>query len=356
MNRVTALCELKQGLWRSLKSGVSPEFPDQGTPQGGVLSPLLANIALDGIEDSGGTIRRSFSHLGKTRYNLHNTGIRYADDIVFICQPEADPIEILSRIKSFLSKIGCKVSKSKTRIVTSTDGFDFLGWNFRVKPDGKFKCVPSKDNYLNFKKKVKAIVNSSSYGAIVKATKLAPVVRGWRTYHKFCDMSGSGFSLFLTRKRAWRVFNKERKQNWHSVTKLIQKSFPSVGYSVNKHVMVQKSRSIYDGDFVYWSKRNSKHYDGPTAKALARQNQLCGFCKLPLVDGESVHLHHADGDHSNWSYKNLIAVHQSCHQIHHMSTRTPSGMEPERDPKDVREPYAMKMARTVLTRRGANAN
>ena len=85
MNRVTALCELKQGLWRSLKSGVSPEFPDQGTPQGGVISPLLANIALDGIEDSGGTIRRSFSHLGKTRYNLHNTGIRYADDIVFIC-------------------------------------------------------------------------------------------------------------------------------------------------------------------------------------------------------------------------------------------------------------------------------
>ena len=128
MNRVTAPCELKQGLWRTLKSGVSPEFPDQGTPQGGVLSPLLANIVLDGIEDSGGSIRRPWMYKGKTRYaKLHNAGIRYADDMVFICQPEADPKEILSRIKFFLSKLGCKVSKSKTRILALTDGFDFLG-------------------------------------------------------------------------------------------------------------------------------------------------------------------------------------------------------------------------------------
>ena len=333
MNRVMAPCELKQGLWRTLKSGVSPEFPDQGTPQGGVISPSLANIALDGIEDSGGSIRRHSN-------TLHNAGIRYADDMIFICQPEADPKEILSRIKSFLSKLGCKVSKSKTRIVASTDGFDFLGWNFRVKPDGKFKCVPSKDNYINFKKKVKAIVNSSCYGAKVKANKLAPVVRGWRTYHKICDMSGTGHSLWFTQKRAWRVFNKERKQNRYSVNKLIQKAFPSVGYSTNRFSMVQKSRSIYDGDFVYWSKRNSKHYDGPTTKALARQNRLCGLCKLPLIDGESVHLHHVDGDHSNWSHKNLIAVHQSCHQIHHMSKKgTPVG----RNPKEILKMFGSRM-------------
>lgn len=316
MDRVLAPCELKQRIWRTLKLGVDPGFPDKGTPQGGVISPLLANIALDGIENCRGSIRRK----GQPRL-IANPGIRYADDMVFICQPESNPEAILSRIKSYLGKIGCQVSKSKTRIVAATDGFDFLGWNFRVLKNKKCKITPSEDNYKAFRSKIKNIINSSSYGANVKATKLAPVVRGWRKYHQWCDMRGSRFSLWFTRLRAWKVFNKERKQNRHSVTKLVDKAFPSVGYSMAKHVMVQRDRSIYDGDLVYWSKRNSRHYDGPTTKALARQNRLCGFCKMHLMDGESVHLHYVDGNHSNWLRSNLIAVHQSCHQYHHISKK-----------------------------------
>ena len=189
MNRVIAPCELKQGLWRRLKSVVDPGFPEQGTPQGVVISPLLANMALDGIEDCGVSFRNSW--VGK----IANPGIHYADDMVFVVRSEQEPNAILSRIHSYLSKIGCNISKSKTRIVASTDGFDFLGWNFRVLNNGKFKCILSADNFNTFRKKVKSIVNSSSYGAKVKAAKLAPVVRGWRNCHKFCDMNGSRYSL-----------------------------------------------------------------------------------------------------------------------------------------------------------------
>ncbi|MHC5733137.1 MAG: group II intron maturase-specific domain-containing protein, partial [Nostoc sp.] len=78
-----------------------------------------------------------------------------------------------------------------TKVTATTDGFDFLGWHFKVQKNGKFRSTPSVDNFKAFRKKVKHIVNNSNYGATTKAEKLAPVVRGWRNYHKFCKMNGS---------------------------------------------------------------------------------------------------------------------------------------------------------------------
>jgi retron-type reverse transcriptase len=149
-----------------LKTGVNPEFPSQGTPQGGVVSPVLANIALDGIE------------------NIHNS-VRYADDMVFILKPKDDAEKILHQVEEFLALRGLKIKASKTRLVAATDGFDFLGWHFQVQNNGKFRTVPSEDNYKAFRKKVKAIVNNSNYGASVKAQKLSSLVRGWRYYHQY---------------------------------------------------------------------------------------------------------------------------------------------------------------------------
>ena len=136
------------------------------------MSPLLANIALNGIE------------------SIHNS-VRDADDMVFILKPEDNADEILSRVSNFLAKRGMKVSESKTKLTASIDGFDFLGWNFRVQANGKFKSIPSVDNFQAFRQKIKKIVNNSNFGSKVKAEKLAPLVRGWRNYHKFCKMDGS---------------------------------------------------------------------------------------------------------------------------------------------------------------------
>jgi RNA-directed DNA polymerase len=321
MNELIAPKSLKLGIFRCLKAGVNPEFPEQGTPQGGVVSPLLANIALNGIESIHRYhIQHGYGITPKTpTAKIVEPSIRYADDMVIILRPEDDATEILERISEFLRKRGMNVSQKKTKVTAATDGFDFLGWHFKVQKNGKFRCTPSVDNFKAFRKKVKHIVNNSNYGATTKAEKLAPVVRGWRNYHKFCKMDGSKFSLWHINHRAYKVFNKETKQNSHSCQELIKKAFPKVPYSENKHVMVQGIRSPYDGNTAYWSERNSKLYDGETSKALNKQNHRCASCGLKFTDEERIHLHHIDGNHANWKKNNLEAIHESCHDYKHMS-------------------------------------
>jgi RNA-directed DNA polymerase len=302
MDNLIAPAGLKLGIFRCLKAGTNVGFPDQGTPQGGVVSPLLANIALNGIED------------------IHNS-IRYADDMVIILKPQDNAEVILASISEFLAIRGMKVSERKTKLTATTDGFDFLGWNFKVQKNGKFHSIPSVDNYKTFRKKVKSVVNNSNYGAKVKAEKLAPIVRGWRQYHKYCKMEGSRNSLYFIQKRTYTVFNQEKNQNRQSSKTLLDKAFPTVPYSEHKHVKVQGNQSPYDGDMSYWSERKSKLYDGQTSKAIKKQSHSCKACGLKFVGEERIHLHHVDGNHSNWDKKNLVAIHESCHDYIHMSNR-----------------------------------
>jgi group II intron reverse transcriptase/maturase len=113
MERLIAPRGIKTGIFRCLKSGVNPGFPEQGTPQGGVVSPLLANIALNEIEE------------------IHQS-VRYADDMVIILKPKEDAVTILDKVSEFLAERGMKVSEKKTKLTATTDGFDFLGWHFKV--------------------------------------------------------------------------------------------------------------------------------------------------------------------------------------------------------------------------------
>jgi RNA-directed DNA polymerase len=321
MDRLIAPAGLKLGIFRCLKAGTNVGFPDQGTPQGGVVSPLLANIALNGIE----SIYSYRSLIKGIQYpnsgKLMEPSIRYADDMVIILRPQDNAEVILSQINEFLAERGMKVSERKTKLTATTDGFDFLGWHFKVQKNGKFRSTPSVENFKAFRKKVKHIVNNSNYGATEKAKKLAPVVRGWRQYHKHCDMNGARNSLYFIQKRAYKVFNKESKQNRDTSKSLLDKAFPAVPYSQNTHVNVKGTKSPYDGDTSYWSQRNSKLYDGYTSKALKRQNQSCASCGLKFVGEERVHLHHVDGNHGNWKQNNLEAIHESCHDYLHMGKR-----------------------------------
>jgi group II intron reverse transcriptase/maturase len=314
MENLIAPAGMNRGIFRCLKAGVNPEFPEQGTPQGGVVSPLLANIALNGIEDT-------HQKLGKmgNKNALVSEVIRYADDMVVILKPNDNAEKVLEKISQFLADRGMNISKTKTKVTATTDGFNFLGWHFKVQSNGKFKSTPSVENFKAFRQKVKNIVNSSNYGSKEKAEKLAPLVRGWRNYHRYCDMHGVRESLYFIKKRAFKVFNKEAKNDKHSSKKLLDKAFPAVPYSENKHVNVTGNKSPYDGDITYWSERNSKLYNGETSKALKRQNHSCGYCGLKMLSEERVHLHHVDGNHNNWKVKNLLAVHESCHNYIHMS-------------------------------------
>jgi hypothetical protein len=206
-----------------------------------------------------------------------------------------------------LAQRGLKVKEAKTKLVKSTEGFDFLGWHFQVQSNGKFRSYPSEENYRNFIKKVKTIVNCSNYGAKLKAKKLAPIIRGWRNYHKYCLMSNH--NLWHTNHQTFKVFLKEKKINRYEAEKLVKSAFPTVSYSENKFANVQGKSSPYDGNLTYWSERNSKLYDGPTAKALKKQDHKCGHCNLKFNDNERVHLHHIDHNHGNWKSSNLLALH-----------------------------------------------
>ncbi len=299
LRKIIAPSNIKTGILRCLKAGVNPEYPDQGTCQGGVASPLLANVALNGIEE------------------IHPS-IRYADDMVFFLKPGDDVEKITEDISNFLGQRGLNISQKKTKLTAATDGFNFLGWHFKVQGNGKFRSTPSEENYKAFRRKVKNVVNSSNYGAVEKAKKLAPIVRGWRNYHRYCKMKGGRHSLFHLQKRAAKVFSKERRITRTACKKLLDSAFPKVPYSENKHVNIRGAKSPFDGDIVYWSERNSKLYNGPTSTALRRQAHACGYCKLKMQSDERVQLHHIDGNHHNWKRDNLVALHQSCHQYTHM--------------------------------------
>ncbi len=107
--------------------------------------------------------------------------------------------------------------------LNSTDGFDFLGWHFfNQKGNGKFKSTPSTDNFKAFRQKVKHIVNNSNYGAETKVSKLAPIVRGWRNYHKYCKMEGSRFNLWHSANRTFKVFLKQKTINRYQAEGMVR--------------------------------------------------------------------------------------------------------------------------------------
>ena len=120
-----------------------------GTPQGGIISPLLANIALDGMERLFGAERPDGRQIAPKQRRGQNWGIsliRYADDFV-VTAPSREVLEgyVIPRVAEFLASRGLELSQAKTRIVHIDDGFDFLGFNLRHFPNGKLLARPQKE-------------------------------------------------------------------------------------------------------------------------------------------------------------------------------------------------------------------
>ncbi len=312
MSRVTAPRWVKAKLWKAIKAGVRAEYPssEKGTPQGGVISPLLANIALDGLEELG-------------------NGLRYADDCIFILKPSDNADKLRAKIESFLAERGLTIKEEKTRLVKATDGFEFLGFRFTVLPSGKFKSVPTDKKYCELKDKVKTAIRDKRFKLEERIKKIGSIVRGWRNYYQYCDMKNH--NLFLLAHSIWKYIRKEIRRNKKIANKRtwtdeqIKKAFPDVGYKQNKFVNVKEDYSPFNGDVVYWAKRKNKLYSGPTADALKKQGFKCGHCGLLFVGDNKLDLHHIDGNHHNWKKSNLVVLHQSCHQyqeIHSGKTGT----------------------------------
>lgn len=162
-------------------------FPtEEGTPQGGTISPTLMNMTLDGLEKllkERLPTRKKIN--GKTHFNKMNF-VRYADDFIITGEtPEFLQNEVLPIVRAFLTERGLQLSEEKTVITHIDDGFDFLGKNIR-KYNGKLLIKPSKTAIKSFLAKVRDIIKSNkSTKQETLIRKLNPVIRGWVNNQRF---------------------------------------------------------------------------------------------------------------------------------------------------------------------------
>ncbi len=363
--------EDKQGLKRAIKAGVKGEYPssEEGTPQGGVISPLLANIALDGFENLGSD-QYSRKQFGRQGFGIR--GIRYADDAIFICKPNADIQKLRSDIDEWLAQRGLKINEAKTKVSKATEEFDFLGWHFRVDSRRRFKSTPSHESYVSIKEEIKKTWSNTGVpdksgrkrDTEFRLAAIGSKVRGWRNYHRFCNMGKH--SLWFVSHWLWKKLRRDKaRTKQKEIKKLlsakkagtlahlkgkelesletrnnfretnnnkpapkvkgaakriltnaqIDTAFPKIPWKVNSHVMVKGAASPFDGNLTYWVSRKSKMYkDSPTGQAITRQKGRCSHCNLPFLPDDTVELHHVDGDHTNWKPRNCVALHRECHQ------------------------------------------
>ena len=198
----------KEMLRKWLKAGVIEKnvfhMTDEGTPQGGIISPTLANITLDGMEAlvAKHSTRRDN---GKTYSNKVNL-VRYADDFIVT----GDTKEVLEEIKSelivFLKDRGLELSEEKTLITHIKDGFDFLGFNIRKYPNGKVLTKPSKDSMKSFCEKIRLKIKSNKTAKASSIVRmLNPMITGWGNYYRY-GVSSKSFSRidFEIFKSLWR--------------------------------------------------------------------------------------------------------------------------------------------------------
>ena len=158
-----------------------------GTPQGGIISPILANMTLDGMEKA----IASKYHVGKNgeidkrQYNPHKVNfVRYADDFIVTADSEETAEGIAEVVKEFLAERGLELSEEKTHITHIDDGFDFLGWNLR-KYKGKLLIKPSKKSIGKVTRKVSDVIKrAKAWKQENLINALNPIIIGWSNYHR----------------------------------------------------------------------------------------------------------------------------------------------------------------------------
>ncbi|MGK7933571.1 MAG: group II intron reverse transcriptase/maturase [Microcystaceae cyanobacterium] len=366
-NKLLAKLETHPTLKRQIKSwllsGVidkSWSATEEGTPQGGVVSPLLANIALHGMELEIKKFARTWE--GRKEHNEQSISlIRYADDFVVLHKDLKVVLKCKEIIENWLSDIGLELKPSKTRIshtlneYEGNSGFDFLGFTISQFPVGKdhsgkntnkellgFKTIikPSKDKIKTHIKKLGEVIDqhkSSPQIALIK--ELNPIIRGWSNYYRtVCSkeiFSHCDHILYQQLKR-WaerRHPNKNKhwvkNKYWHTSGDrnwvFASKSFGKINFElfehqktpIVRHTKVKSGKSLFDGDLIYWSTRMGRHPEMPLTKAtlLKRQKGKCNHCGLHFKEGDLLEIDHIipKSKGGKNEYKNFQLLHRHCH-------------------------------------------
>ena len=354
----------KNSIKEWLKAGIMENQKFQpsiiGTPQGGIISPLLANIALDDMETYLYNQLRKKGYKMKELYNGKLRIVRYADDFVVMHEDKKVIEDSKLIIAEWLKERGLELSEEKTRIVHSTEGFDFLGFNvrhyenetkgyrakkFANKQGFKLLTKPSKKSIKTHSDKIKEVLRQMK--AAPQETvinKLNPIIKGWANYFRTGVSSETFTQLdYLMWKKLWawskrrhptkgrrwiagKYFHTIGKRKWCFATKkdgqIDQILVKHTDTKIRRHVKLQKGKSFYDGDEMYWAKRLSKGYGDITpskAKMLKLQDGKCAYCGAVFKNGDLIEAHHkthkANGGMDE--YGNLILMHKHCHDQYH---------------------------------------
>jgi RNA-directed DNA polymerase len=346
----------KSILRKWLKSGVIDrgqfKATTEGSPQGGIISPAVANWTLNGLETK--LIAHLKAKFGTIKTEKLKVGVtRYADDfIVTGISKELLEAEIKPWIESFLAERGLKLSAEKTRVVHINEGFDFLGWNFRKYSD-KLLIKPSKKNVQTFYEKLRKTIGANLMAKQEDLIRLLnPMLRGWAQYHRHV-VAKKTFAR-LESQLYWRLWSwaKRRHPN-KSAAWIRRKYWQSAGernwvfaadvrsedgsretvelYSlsatpIERHRKVQGGFNPYDPDWEMYGETlrqnrmlKSMRYQKEWVKLYADQLGKCGLCGHAMDIDTGWHDHHivrrVDGGSNALS--NRVLLHPTCHQRVH---------------------------------------
>src|SRR6266704_762686 len=300
---------LKAGVFEAGK-GFAPTV--EGTPQGGVISPCLLNVALHGLEEAAGVrYKTSGIHAGETVAGSP-VAVRYADDLVVLCHSQQQAEQVKAQLAGWLAPRGLAFNEGKTKIVHLAEGFDFLGFNVR-RYHRKLLIKPSKAAIKRLRERLAAETRTLRGGnAMEIIARLNPVIRGWAAYYRTVVSSKifSSLDAYLWRllykwarwrhrnkPRRWVVgryfgkFNKFRNDHWvfgdrGSGAYLVKFSWTGIV----RHVPVKGAASPDDPALAaYWAERRQRvkpPLDRYTLRLLARQDGRCPLCGDHLLTAD----------------------------------------------------------------------
>jgi RNA-directed DNA polymerase len=336
-------------------------FPsEEGTPQGGVISPLFANVALHGLETAiTSAFPKNVTINGISRGRYQPRFIRYADDFVILHQDLKVIEKAASIAQEWLSGMGLELKPSKTRITHTFNkyegnvGFNFLVFHARQFKVGKcnyrtsghsrilvdFKAIikPSNEAVLRHYRQVAEVIERNKSAEQANLThQLNPKIRGWSKYYSTV-VSKKVFSkldhLVTKKPLRWvkrRHHNQSRKKavnkywtfskkgrNWTFLAPDKSSLLWYADVPIKRHDQVAGTKSPYDGNWAYWSKR-LQHYPLLTYRQLTllkRQNGKCRWCGLYFKQGEKVEVDHIIPRRYRGrdEYNNLQLLHVHCH-------------------------------------------
>ena len=323
-----------------------------GTPQGGIISPLLANIGLHGLEN----FLKQFKKKHKCGKKADKYGfVRYADDFIVTATNQEDIEEILPKIEQWLSQRGLQLNREKTRIAHISEGINFLGFNLK-QYNGKLLIKPQKEKALNFLKEIREwLKQNKTVEQKIVIKQLNPKLRGFGNYYRHAVSKETfGYinhqmwvALWRWAKRrhpkkgkrwiANRYF-KIRGKGWEFACDVKDRKgktkeiglFNIAKIPIERHIKVKGTASPDDSQLTdYWTKRATKGgktiWDKGSKYYQIAHNQkwFCPICGEHLNNGEAIETHHiipvAKGGMDD--IDNLQHLHKTCHKTVHSGKR-----------------------------------